>query len=362
MLDHTIIRPDDRFYKRATRREASTWGRNISLEQRARKPRNHPIVQQFYSRIISGEEDETDWIWWFTRSNRKFDHALSLGSGFGVTEERMLRAGLFSRLDVVDLSRDAINHFQHRIRSQGIDADIRPKVGDLNFIHLPEKRYDFVLAHTSLHHIINLEHLLEQVRRSLRPGGIFLVYDFIGASGWQWSPLTLKEVNLAVDLSIPRYPKLTFHHVKKPDRKRVIQHSPFESVRSAEIVELLHAGFKPLREVFTDRLLHVLLHYGVELNPWDDPVLNSWLKEMTEWEEGLHSGSEVPPCTLWAIYQAGDKPIPKPEPWSKKEIIERIGVKFWNPRGIALSLLDSVPCHDRIIQYWMRLKRRRQWY
>ncbi|MDQ3928832.1 MAG: methyltransferase domain-containing protein, partial [Chloroflexota bacterium] len=48
---------------------------------------------------------------------------------------------------------------------------------DLNAINLPAAEYDAVVTWDSLHHIADLERLLEQVRGTLKPGGVFAGVD-----------------------------------------------------------------------------------------------------------------------------------------------------------------------------------------
>jgi 2-polyprenyl-3-methyl-5-hydroxy-6-metoxy-1,4-benzoquinol methylase len=48
---------------------------------------------------------------------------------------------------------------------------------DLNGVTLPKNEYDAVVVWDSLHHVANLEGLLEQVRTALKPGGAFIGVD-----------------------------------------------------------------------------------------------------------------------------------------------------------------------------------------
>ncbi len=357
-----VIEPHQPLYLRAAKREAKSWGRKTAASQRRRRNRDHPLVYQYLSQKISDDKTENDWLWWFIRNMPTFPRALSLGSGIGLAEERLLRGGILQSLDVVDLSPQAVGVFQKRLEHQGLKIPVQARIGDLNFISFPENEYDFILINMLLHHIVNLEHLLELIRCTLKPEGLLLIYDFIGPNVWQWDEATLKEVGLAITLSKNRYPRLHFYSAKRPEAHQVKVHSPFESVRSEEIVPILHRGFIPVREIFTDRLLHVLLNYCVEMTDWDDPDLKRWLTEMIEWEEGLSSGSEAPPCTLWGLYRPGNIPIEAAIPWREDEILQRIGVGRWNPRGIALSLAEYLPGRDRFIKQWMKMKRRYHWY
>jgi SAM-dependent methyltransferase len=51
---------------------------------------------------------------------------------------------------------------------------------DLNFITIERKRYDLIFAHAAIHHVINLEHLFEQIIRGLSPLGILHLAEVVG--------------------------------------------------------------------------------------------------------------------------------------------------------------------------------------
>jgi SAM-dependent methyltransferase len=58
-----------------------------------------------------------------------------------------------------------------------------------------EHEYDAVVANQCLHHIVNLEGLLAEVKRCLRPLGSFVVSDMIGRNGHQRWPEALEVVH-----------------------------------------------------------------------------------------------------------------------------------------------------------------------
>lgn len=80
----------------------------------------------------------------------------------------------------IDLSADRIE--RARTLARGLELQIQPNwiVADLNTFPLPQNGYDCVVAHDSLHHILHLDRLCEQVLHSLKPGGYFVVMDYIG--------------------------------------------------------------------------------------------------------------------------------------------------------------------------------------
>jgi 2-polyprenyl-3-methyl-5-hydroxy-6-metoxy-1,4-benzoquinol methylase len=48
---------------------------------------------------------------------------------------------------------------------------------DLNALELPAERYDLIVVKATLHHLVNMRHVIEQVHQALRPGGLFWISD-----------------------------------------------------------------------------------------------------------------------------------------------------------------------------------------
>ena len=58
----------------------------------------------------------------------------------------------------------------------------------------PIGRYDVVIANQALHHVLELEHLLDGLKGALRPDGYLLVSDMIGRNGHMRWPEALEIV------------------------------------------------------------------------------------------------------------------------------------------------------------------------
>jgi SAM-dependent methyltransferase len=123
---------------------------------------------------------------------------LSLGAGncdleVGIARS-LVSAGVHSfRFDCLDIS-------QHMLR-RGRDLAVANGFGDrFGFIQCDINKWqhadhhDVVIANQSLHHVVQLEHLLEQVRCAIGPEGLFLVSDMIGRNGHMRWPEALAEV------------------------------------------------------------------------------------------------------------------------------------------------------------------------
>jgi ubiquinone/menaquinone biosynthesis C-methylase UbiE len=122
----------------------------------------------------------------FGKEYRHFvDHAVSsgprileLGCGEGNLTLELAARGM--DLTAIDLSPDRID--RARSKAKVLHPAIEPNwiVADLNTFSLPKNRFDSVVAHDSLHHILHLGRLCEEVTLALKPGGRFIVMDYVG--------------------------------------------------------------------------------------------------------------------------------------------------------------------------------------
>jgi SAM-dependent methyltransferase len=103
---------------------------------------------------------------------------LELGCGEGNLTLDLASRGL--GLTAIDLSTERIE--RARAKAKGLNLQIQPDwiVADLNTFPLPRNGFDSVIAHDSLHHILRLGHLCEDVTHALKPGGYFIVMDYVG--------------------------------------------------------------------------------------------------------------------------------------------------------------------------------------
>lgn len=149
---------------------------------------NLPGWKEHQNILASGSPDK-DWLEVLKQKVPKQicneGRALSLGCGSGCLEPIMLSKKLCHRVDACDISHDLIAGAQRSVNLKNLP--IHYFQADLNKIQLEENKYDLVIASGILHHIQNLENLFEQVFKTLKPSGVFIVYDYVGPSRFQWS-------------------------------------------------------------------------------------------------------------------------------------------------------------------------------
>jgi ubiquinone/menaquinone biosynthesis C-methylase UbiE len=103
---------------------------------------------------------------------------LELGCGEGNLTLELASAGM--DITAIDLSADRIE--RAREKAKKLNPTIQPNwlVADLNTFPLPRNAFDCVVAHDSLHHILQLRYVCDEVAHALKPGGYFIVMDYVG--------------------------------------------------------------------------------------------------------------------------------------------------------------------------------------
>lgn len=95
---------------------------------------------------------------------------LEIGVGLGTDHLQFARAG--ARMTGVDLTPRCVDMTKRRLEQEGFAADIR--VMDAEALEFDDDSFDAVYSFGVLHHIPSTERAFAEVRRVLRPGGVFL--------------------------------------------------------------------------------------------------------------------------------------------------------------------------------------------
>jgi SAM-dependent methyltransferase len=241
--DRLTVDAGDLVYASRARAEAEYWART-------------PFGGGFFDLLRAGEPDTNraytgdparPWIEYLI-ARGPFGDAAVLGCDEAGYERFWLQRNGSERLDVYELSPGVIRRYAPGSASRAGHPGTAPprcvSSPDLNFAHLPERRYDVIWSSGCLHHIANLEYLFAQVEGALRPGGLFAFRDYIGERRMQFDPQRLARINALLE-EVPAQWRRT-ELVVGPRRDEL---SPFCGVRSDEILalatqrfELVHKG------------------------------------------------------------------------------------------------------------------------
>ena len=84
----------------------------------------------------------------------------------------------------------------------------------------------------------NYDEIVNMAADSLKKNGVFVVFEFIGESKAQWNQLRKERINEHLEIKYNEiFDKVKFVEPPKTNT------SPFESIRSSDIVEILNSKF-----------------------------------------------------------------------------------------------------------------------
>lgn len=204
---------------------------------------------------------------------------LSAGSGNCELEAR-LAAGLHAKgytdftIECVDLNPAMLKRGAENAKQRGVAGNLEFVEADLNR-WVAHRGYHAAMADQSLHHVMELEWLFGQIRRSLRPDGVFVISDMIGRNGHRRWPAALAIVHEFWKKLPPSYR----YNCRSERYEAVFGDSDcstesFEGIRAQDIVGLLaeffhfqfFLGFGNVIDPFVDRC------FGPHFDPqaaWD---------------------------------------------------------------------------------------------
>ena len=174
-------------------------------------------VMRGMNQRISGDPN-TDWVTYTTGKylNGKLpvERMLSLGCGTGDLERTLSKLNAFRQCDAYDISPRTIETARAAARREGFDH-IQYEVMDINEMKLSPHPYDTVWAYGSMHHFVRLEHIAREVSRALRPGGIFVLNEYVGPARFQFDERQKEIVNACLQLIPLRYRRVLDEAVKQ---------------------------------------------------------------------------------------------------------------------------------------------------
>jgi SAM-dependent methyltransferase len=193
----------------------------------------------------------------------KFENGLTLGCGSGRCERDLVSRGVCRSFHGIDISEKAIAAAREIAKEQ--DLPLTYEVADLNFLELPEKTFDLVVAQTALHHVLLLERVAEQIWRSLKSDGYLWIHDFVGETQGQYDPKRLSIMNRILAILPEKFRKNKVNgqlisEIKRPEPGRL--GSPFESIRSGEIVPVFQRWFTIEWKMEFDAFLRLVIPVG----------------------------------------------------------------------------------------------------
>ena len=243
----------DADYLRQLRVEEEFWD-NRTETMLSKTP--SPAVQRFQNERLTGDGGRQ---WFETIGDYgEFEQGCVLGAGPALIESHLLERHPQLHLTVYDISGDSLARLQDRLEMK-FPGRVETRQEDLNFVTLPADAYDLVVANSCVHHIVNLEHLAFQVNQCLTGDGVFFMNDTVGESYFQFSEEKKRLYQAFVDATHDNPGRASA--IRWPDRDNWA-FSPFESVRSGEILDIFQGYLREVRVRTAGALLELTLFGG----------------------------------------------------------------------------------------------------
>ena len=278
--------------------ESRKWGGHLRVEASGEWHAwlDHPLIATHYRAraLVDGLPWET---WAGRRLGRTAARSLDLGCGSGHKSLAVYNAGSTRELHGIDVSEERIAEAERMRIDKAIPGEFR--VADVNTAFLPPETYDLIFSSHSLHHFLALEHVMAQVHEALTPDGLFILEEFVGPTQFQWTDAQIDVVRTLTSLIPEDLRMLRWGAVKpyegRPTVKDVVAASPFESIRSAEIVPLFERFFRVVAIRRLGGTLQHLLYNGIIHNfTLDRPDATAQIQAIIDIEDALIDANLLP--------------------------------------------------------------------
>jgi SAM-dependent methyltransferase len=204
-----------------------------------------PLVRRAINRRVTGDPNVWPMEWFANRyasPEGPVERGLSIGCGSGLLERDVVAKGICRAVEGIDFSPEAVAQAKRAAAEANLSPAIEYRVADIHALNLPEARYDIVFFHGSLHHVRSVERALAQVRRSLKPGGLLYLDEYMGPSRAEWKDADWSFARSAFD-ALPAELK---------NRRELMipipMDDPLESIRSSAILPETRRAFRVLED------------------------------------------------------------------------------------------------------------------
>lgn len=261
---------------------------------------DHFLVKEYINKLIT-DNPSTDWMRFFFEKyfvgQKGKVRAISVGAGNGWQDRDLNTHFAFKTLDGFDISESLIADARKKAPSKAFHYGIK----DLNKDSLPhENYYDLAINVAALHHVENMDHIISEVHKVLKPGGLFVHFEYIGPKRNQYSDSDLHYMNYMQSLlpegMVGREP------IGRPSIEVMMREDPSEAVGSELIMPTL-AKFFHMEYVryYNGGLLYQVLYNHIQNFDELNPEHNSMLRIAIELEKEMTWSGKVRPLFAFII-------------------------------------------------------------
>lgn len=122
------------------------------------------------------------------------EYALDIGSGTGRTVSQL--SDKFNFVTGIELSNEMVDYATEICKNKKNTAFIQM---DVRNIDLQENSYDYIVSHTTLHHLVDdLEPTLKKIKKLLKPNGKILIIDMLAIGLMKYDPSLVRRISASI--------------------------------------------------------------------------------------------------------------------------------------------------------------------
>jgi ubiquinone/menaquinone biosynthesis C-methylase UbiE len=249
---------------------------------------NIPQVEKRWNFLISGDENKNyiDYLLQDVLKDKTDLRLLSIGSGVSNREiELAENSTIFKEVVCVDIADNLLEIASKSAKDKGL-KNIKFITQNIDDFEFKENDFDIVFFKSSLHHFDKIDQFLSgKIKHTLKPKGMLIINEFVGATRHQFSKEQIDAINKAISIIPKKYRvrfKSKFHKNKYRGVGvfRMIIADPSECVDSESIMPAIHKYFKTILEKpYGGNLmlsaLRDISHHFYELNAEKKEVLDN---------------------------------------------------------------------------------------
>jgi len=164
----------DMTYERKLQQEAELWGSEAERMAQAIPPdwQYHRALP--HNIIVHGERIEA-----MLSQIQAGMHTLELGCASGwLTLEMARRGARATGLDISEKSLTIARNYYATLE-ETLAGSAQYRFADLNHLDLPGNHYDLIAIKGTMHHLVNMPHVIETIHHALKSGGLLWIHDIL---------------------------------------------------------------------------------------------------------------------------------------------------------------------------------------
>jgi SAM-dependent methyltransferase len=221
----------------------------------------HPTVQHHHG-LRRGNRSLEAWIADVALGGVPRSRGVGIGAGWAAIELGLLASDTIGRFDLLDVSAGAVGLAERGAAEMGLTHRITATTCDISSFDLGRARYDLVTCIGSLHHVTELNSVVQSCSQALTDDGVLVAYEYVGPDRFATGEVE-RELAQRLYRALDPALKNPCSELPLPNPEDVIAADPTEAVHSSSILDVLSSNFERVELVHHGGALAYTLWWGL---------------------------------------------------------------------------------------------------